>query len=706
MAQNAPMRVRLLLSLRTKTFLAIAAGLLASSAILTYLQYRADCRTLAAEWEAKGTQFAKILDLAIQPLLESRDQRALARTTAQASLVPEIRSVTVVDAQGVIVADSTDHNLGKRLALHLDALRLALDQAKEDVSWVETRETGRVRYVLSPVRARSGSGPSSQHAQVSGAILIGMDLAVMDRLLHADLRSLVVVNGITFTALLIVCWVAIRLGLVRPLTSLAKSVRSALAVPLSFKDQDDEIGTLTEAFAGINEALQESEQFGRSILHSIPAHTAILDKEGDLLSVNPAWERFAKEHGELFPSTGGRVVNYLKVCGSPSRGYGEQAPEAIAGIQAVLNGAQPRFTLEYLCPLPKEPRWFLLTAIPLRGKGGAVISHVESTEKYREQERVRKVQAEAEHTNRRLDALYESVPIGLMYLSSNLIIERVSRLVAEIHGHPAEDHIDQWLPGLLPSERWNKLRPIVEQVLQSGKPYHGFDEELADPRIPGGIRYLLSDFYPDCSNDETVRGIYIAVQDMTAHRHAQKEHERHLSELTAKNRELDQMAIRDPLTGLYNRRFFDEALTREWQQFQRSGEPFTVIIMDVDAFKAINDHHGHETGDRALQQAGHALRSSLRESDLIARVGGDEFAALLPRTDTDHAQQVFEKLRQILSALPVQSSTGDICVSLSFGSATVPGFPPVTCAAELLRVADKRMYEAKRVASSRRADTG
>ncbi|MGH7231930.1 MAG: GGDEF domain-containing protein, partial [Nitrospiraceae bacterium] len=156
----------------------------------------------------------------------------------------------------------------------------------------------------------------------------------------------------------------------------------------------------------------------------------------------------------------------------------------------------------------------------------------------------------------------------------------------------------------------------------------------------------------------------------------------------------------------YNRRFFDEALTREWQQFQRSGEAFTVIIMDVDAFKAINDQYGHETGDRALQQVGTALRATLRESDLIARVGGDEFAALLPRTDTEHCAQVSEKLREVLKTLRVTTSPGEIEVSLSLGSATVPGFPPVTSAAELLRVADKRMYDAKRLDSSGRSGAG
>jgi diguanylate cyclase (GGDEF)-like protein len=185
-------------------------------------------------------------------------------------------------------------------------------------------------------------------------------------------------------------------------------------------------------------------------------------------------------------------------------------------------------------------------------------------------------------------------------------------------------------------------------------------------------------------------------RDITVSKRQQAEQDKRLKALEARNQALDQIAIRDPLTGLYNRRFFDEVLAREWRRFQRTGEGFTLIIMDVDSFKRVNDQYGHEAGDRALQQVGAGLRATLRASDLVARVGGDEFAALLPRTDTERSGPVIEKLRDAVTQLRLQTEAGPCPLSLSLGTATVPGFPPVTSAAELLRVADKRMYEAKR----------
>jgi diguanylate cyclase (GGDEF)-like protein/PAS domain S-box-containing protein len=331
----------------------------------------------------------------------------------------------------------------------------------------------------------------------------------------------------------------------------------------------------------------------------------------------------------------------------------------------------------------------------------------------RAEQAVREALAATERERARLDTLYATAPIGLMYVTPALTVERVNRRIAELHGRSIEDFLGKSLPEVLPPESWSAMQPVFERVLRTGEPHHGLEEEFADPQSPGPSRFFSSDFHPDRRDDGTLRGILVVVHDITVHKQAQrdrevylKERETYLKELEAKNRELKELAVRDPLTGLYNHRYFEEALAQEWRRFQRTGEPFTVLVMDVDAFKAINDRYGHDAGDRALRQVGATLSTSLRETDLIARTGGDEFVALLPRTDKDHRRAVLEKVGNALKGLRLAAPEGPVSFSISMGYATIPGFPPVTSAAELVRVADQRMYEAKRLASSGKADAG
>jgi diguanylate cyclase (GGDEF)-like protein/PAS domain S-box-containing protein len=702
-----PMRPRKI-PVHTKTFLALAAGIVLCTAVLTVMHYRATSHALMAEWESKTVEYGRLMEFSFQPLLQSQDQSLLARAVSQALQIPGMKSITVVDAHGTIVADSKGQAAGSRFAIHLDALRRALEEDTDTgITWIETKDSGRVRYLLTPIKGRTAD--SSPQASTQGAILIGLDLSLVDTLVQSNLYYLVSINGIIFISLAVMFGITMRIGLVQPLHLLRETGRSAPAStpPSESPQPSDEMATLSESVARMSDALQESENFNRATLNSLPVHAAILDREGHLVSVNAAWERFARDHGDLFPCTGGGLVNFFEVCRDTAKGYGNHTQEALTGIRAVLHGSAPSFTLDYVAPLPKERRWFVLSVMPLqRQQGGAILSHTEVTERRQAEDTLLRGMTETERARTRLDTLYATIPIGLMYVTPNLTIERVSQSMADLQGRSVEEHVNQRLANMLSAERWTKLKPILEQVLKTGMPFHGLEEVVSDPNGPGGVRILLSHCDPDLKEDGAVRGIHLATQDITAEKQAQKEHEQNLKELKAKNRELDQMAIRDPLTGLYNRRFFDEALTREWQQFQRSGEAFTVIIMDVDAFKAINDDYGHEAGDRALQQVSLTLKANLRESDLIARVGGDEFAALLPRTDTEQSRQVVDKLSDVLQSLRLTTAEGEIPMSLSVGNATVPGFPPVTSAAELLRVADKRMYEAKRLTSARRADAG
>jgi diguanylate cyclase (GGDEF)-like protein/putative nucleotidyltransferase with HDIG domain len=151
-----------------------------------------------------------------------------------------------------------------------------------------------------------------------------------------------------------------------------------------------------------------------------------------------------------------------------------------------------------------------------------------------------------------------------------------------------------------------------------------------------------------------------------------------------------EQAITDGLTGLKTHRFFMEALDREWRRSTRSGHLFSVIMMDLDGFKQVNDRHGHLEGDKVLTAVANLLNDRVRQSNVVARYGGDEFAIMLPETRTEQAETLAERLRASIEADRYLAAHG---VTASFGIGTFPLHGPTQ--EEILRVADYGMYLAK-----------
>ncbi|MBF0356080.1 MAG: transporter substrate-binding domain-containing protein [Alphaproteobacteria bacterium] len=159
--------------------------------------------------------------------------------------------------------------------------------------------------------------------------------------------------------------------------------------------------------------------------------------------------------------------------------------------------------------------------------------------------------------------------------------------------------------------------------------------------------------------------------------------------LDEKNQALDKFARTDALTGLFNRRMINETLSEEQKRFERYDTAFSVILLDLDHFKEINDRHGHHAGDEALKRVAESLREHTRATDIIGRWGGEEFVVICPSTTLDGALRLAELLRSELPKLSVQMPT---TLTSSFGVATIG---PGESAEELIRRADKALYQAK-----------
>lgn len=177
--------------------------------------------------------------------------------------------------------------------------------------------------------------------------------------------------------------------------------------------------------------------------------------------------------------------------------------------------------------------------------------------------------------------------------------------------------------------------------------------------------------------------------------------------LKAANDKLSELSATDSLTGLANRRRFDEALETEWARAARAGRPLAVILADVDHFKAYNDRYGHQAGDECLRRVAAVLRAGARRpGDLAARYGGEEFCLILAETDTDAALQVAENLRQAVQnlAIPHEGSPHGL-VTLSLGlAAMVP--EAGRALRDHLQAADRALYGAKEAGRNRTAASG
>jgi diguanylate cyclase (GGDEF)-like protein len=161
---------------------------------------------------------------------------------------------------------------------------------------------------------------------------------------------------------------------------------------------------------------------------------------------------------------------------------------------------------------------------------------------------------------------------------------------------------------------------------------------------------------------------------------------------------VQRQAVTDDLTGLANRRRFLSQLEAEIVRSGRSGSPLGVVLADLDDFKRINDTWGHDVGDETLRRFAQILRATVRDVDLPVRLGGEEFAILLPETDLEGSAQLAERVRLALEEEDVVTSRATFRLTASFG---VSCFPLAATADDVLTDADRRLYDAKRSGKNR-----
>lgn len=212
-------------------------------------------------------------------------------------------------------------------------------------------------------------------------------------------------------------------------------------------------------------------------------------------------------------------------------------------------------------------------------------------------------------------------------------------------------------------------------------------ESWCDMPRSGRRRYLAIDASPIIDEDGKLEAVVQTLRDMTDEKAAQIA--------------LEQLATRDGLTGLANRRCFDDTLKAEWSRALRQQQPLSLLMVDVDNFKAYNDANGHLGGDECLKRIACAVASEMRANDLVARYGGEEFAVILPNQSLKGAAIVAERIRCRVEQLklPQEKGLGDH-VTVSIGAATALASKD-TVASQLVATADAALYRAKHMGRNR-----
>ncbi|WP_306117761.1 MULTISPECIES: GGDEF domain-containing protein [unclassified Roseitalea] len=178
-------------------------------------------------------------------------------------------------------------------------------------------------------------------------------------------------------------------------------------------------------------------------------------------------------------------------------------------------------------------------------------------------------------------------------------------------------------------------------------------------------------------------------------------HER--GRLARESRSYMEAALTDPLTGLQNRRYFDDALGEFMREFGSIDRPLAMLILDIDHFKQVNDTYGHDGGDMVLRAVSLCLLQHTRYHDVLARIGGEEFAVILPNTDAPALQRIAERIRAAIADLPVVLKETRVPITASFGIAVWDGGEN---AQALIKRADENLYAAKSGGRNRVASTG
>jgi len=393
-------------------------------------------------------------------------------------------------------------------------------------------------------------------------------------------------------------------------------------------------------------------------LNALAYKSVILNEDLEIIFINDDWKDYILK-SEKNVENNSIGLNYIQLIKRLNKSAADYFSDIECGIKNVILNEEDKFELEYPEYSPAETAWFKLIVTPFAD--GALIMHEDITDR-KNAETALKIKEEQYKT------IFNSAPIGMLVEDPEGNILEVNEALCNMTGYSKQElEGDNIFNQLVGPERVEEAKKDIEIILS------GQDLEFnLDNTNKNGKHYYTHFKETKINLPDSGTGILSMQVDLTS--------------LRIKEKKLEFLSYHDQLTGLYNRAFFDQELKRLDEQEQL---PLSLVVIDVNGLKMINDAHGHLTGDKLIKKAAAVLKSSLREDDILARFGGDEFALILPQTPEKDAEKIIKRIKEKSAKVKIRDKN----LSLGIGFATKTEMSQDI--EEIFNKADDNMYKDK-----------
>ena len=427
-------------------------------------------------------------------------------------------------------------------------------------------------------------------------------------------------------------------------------------------------------------ALQEAKIFSEMVINSLPGVFYMLDETSALVHWNDNFKRVFGSNDEDIKAGG-----VLRKTTAEDRA---QAVDAIRRVFMTRGYAEAELGQR---TDSGELRRYLVSGqyIEISNKPYLLGTGIDVTERRQMEQEVRRAQ-------KILRTLIDAAPAWLAMIDRGGRMLIANRRYSETFGLQSSFIEGRHYSSVLPAETSIRLESLFDQCF-AGKEIE-FDDEW---NVRGqSTKFVHGKCVPIFEGDAVI-SIVMAIMDLTEIQNAQSrlrsanaELERRVVEIHSLQTLLQEQAIRDPLSGLYNRRYLDETLERELARAQREGYAVSIVMGDIDHFKKLNDTYGHQAGDEVIRLAARSLREQARASDIVCRFGGEEFLLVLPGMTPDDAVERVNAWRQKFSEESFSFGGFELSATMSFGISSYP--LQGETAERLISAADQALYLAKK----------